>query len=149
MYNIIANDVFSMMDAFMNYKAPSIQNQGLKNIINRPHNLININDKDGKLTAQRLEVVTTPFKKDEVSVTINNKNGVLTVKCGFENKKDKEDENFVFKGISSQTYEFSLKLPNNIDKSKISAENKDGILKVTLPIMETEETDNILSVNIA
>ena len=109
----------------------------LKSVIKRPHNLVNVKDESGKVVAQRLEVVTTPFKKEDVNVSV--KDNVLSVACGAENIKDAQDEDVLFRGISSQSYTFALKLAPSVDQTKITAENKDGILKINLPLKAAEE----------
>ena len=132
------NDMFRTMDALMQYpeKKNNIETQGLKSLIHRPHNIINVKDEKGDIVAQRLEVVTTPFTKDDVKVTVED--NVLTVQCGSEKKEEKEEDEYIYKGISSQNYVFSLKLGPNIDKDKIKAKNSDGVLSVMLPFKDKE-----------
>lgn len=45
----------------------SVANNGLKQILNRPHNLLAGKDKDGN-TVYRIEVVYTPFTKKDINV---------------------------------------------------------------------------------
>ena len=45
----------------------------------------------------------------------------------------------VYHGISSQTREFSLKLSQRCDVSKITAQAVDGILRIELPVKEEEK----------
>lgn len=116
-----------------------IENVGLKSIP-RPHNLVNIKNDDGKVVAQELRVVTTPFSKDDVKVKVCN--NMLSVTCGSENIKVKDNEEYIFKGISSQTYSFTLSLTPAVDQQKITAENKDGVLKINLPLIVEDETNS-------
>ena len=57
-----------------------------------------------------------------------------------EDKPDMEDggEHYVYKGISSQSFTFAIKLGDNIDQKSIKARNEDGVLVVTLPFKEQE-----------
>lgn len=137
------DDMFRTMDAWMQYptKAKTLETQGLKRIITRPHNLINVKDEDGKIVAQKLEVVTTPFKKDEVKVTVEDDSNTLTIRCGESNQEDNENENYVYRGISSQNYTFSLKMGSKIDKDAIKAKNQDGVLTITLPFKQEKESE--------
>lgn len=127
------NDMWKTMDAIMQYPLgkKTIETQGLRSIINRPHNLVNIKDETGKIVAQKLEVVTTPFKKGDVKVTVDD--NVLSVSCGTEAAETKDESDYVYKGISSQSYTFAIKLNSRIDKDSITAKNVDGVLTVTLP----------------
>lgn len=135
-----------MMDLLNNPFERKIENHGLRNI-KRPHNLVNVKDENGNVMAQKLSVVTTPFKKEDVSVQVAG--DTLVVKCGSENLKDADDEEVIFRGISSQSYEFSLKLSKSVDKARISAENVDGVLTVTLPLIrEDEKTQDVIDIAI-
>ena len=133
------DDMWRSMDALMRY--PSEENplatNGLKSLIRRPHNLVNVKDDDGNVIAQRLEVVTTPFAKDEVKVSVEG--NVLTVACGGSNKEEKTEDEYIYKGISSQSYTFQVRLGNSVDKTAIKAKNVDGVLTVMLPFKKKED----------
>ena len=135
--NTIYTPLWELMDAFSSYPFGEnrVTNTGLKSIVKRPHNLVDVKDDNGNIVAQRLEVVTTPFKKEDVKVTISD--NVLSVSCGSQNIEDAENEDVVYRGISSQSYSFALKLAPSVDQTKITAENKDGMLKINLPSKET------------
>lgn len=141
-------DMWRSMDALMRYPFDEnpLATNGLKSLIHRPHNIVNVKDKDGNIVGQRFEVVTTPFAKEDVKVSIDD--DMLTVKCGATKKVDepKEDDDefiyndeYIYKGISSQTYTFSVRLGNDIDRSAIKAKNQDGLLKVYLPFKKKED----------
>ena len=137
MINIYRDPIFDIMDVFFNrpFENKTLKNNGLRDVISRPHNVVTVKDDDGNVIAQRLEVVTTPFKKEDVKVTISD--NVLSVSCGSQNIEDAENEEVVYRGISSQSYSFALKLAPSVDQTKITAENKDGMLKINLPSKET------------
>lgn len=132
------DDMWKTMDALMQYpfKEKTLETNGLKALIRRPHNIVAVKDKDGKIVSQRLEVVTTPFAKDDVKVTVSD--NTLTVECGSENKEEKNEDDYIYKGISSQTYSFSIRLSDKIDKSAIKAKNVDGVLTISLPFKKEE-----------
>ena len=113
--------------------------RGLKKIISRPHNLTNVKDKDGNIIGQKLSLVYTPFKKDQIKITVND--GTLTVSIGDEQKEEKKDENgeIVYKGISSQSTRFSLQLTDQIDKTAVKATAEDGMLHIDLPFVKKAE----------
>ena len=139
----IWDDMFRMADALTLYPAKerSLENNGLKRLITRPHNIVNVKDEKGNIVAQRLEVVTTPVKKGEVSGEVD-ANNMLTVTCGkeeIEDKKSEDGESYIYKGISSQNYTFSIKLGDNVDKDAIKAKNEDGVLVMTLPFKKNED----------
>jgi len=149
MTDLIMNPIWEIMDAFARPfdEKRSVMTYGLKSVIKRPHNLINVKDKDGNVIGQRLEMVTTPFKKEDVKITV--KDNVLTVKCGTENVKTEENEDIVYRGISAQSHTFSLSLAPTIDQTLITAENKDGILKINLPFIAKEPEKDTVEIEIA
>lgn len=133
------DDMWRSMDALMRYPFDEnpLATNGLKSLIRRPHNLVNVKDDDGNVVAQRLEVVTTPFAKDEVKVSVEG--NVLTVACGGSNKEEKTEDEYIYKGISSQSYTFQVRLGNSVDKTAIKAKNVDGVLTVMLPFKKKED----------
>ncbi len=143
------DDMWQNMIALTEYpmNGKTLKDIGLRKLITRPHNIVNVTDpKTKKVIEQRLEVVTTPFKKAEVKVEISGKN--LIVKCGTDSKIgdtygetkaiDAPEENYLYKGISEQYYTFQLKLSDKVDVANIKAKNQDGILTVTLPYKKEE-----------
>ena len=133
------DDMWRSMDALMRYpfEENPLATNGLKSLIRRPHNLVNVKDDNGNVIAQRLEVVTTPFAKDEVKVSVEG--NVLTVACGETNKEEKTEDEYIYKGISSQSYTFQVRLGNSVDKTAIKAKNVDGVLTVMLPFKKKED----------
>lgn len=170
MNNIILRDPFRVMDdAFANmdnwwlhlFNQPSstlkkLGDTGIS-VIGRPHNVIAIKSKDGKTIGNKIEVVTTPFRKDEVSVEFSK--GMLTVKCQKLEKTVPEEEldeaevavkeYEVHHGISSQEFTFSLKISDKVDVENIKAKNEDGILTIELPfVKEEEKPDDIKKITV-
>lgn len=146
---IMSNPIWELMDALARPfdSKRDIMTYGLKSVIKRPHNLVNVKDKDGNIVGQRLEVVTTPFRKEDVKITV--KDNILTVQCGAENAKAEENEDVIYRGISAQSYMFSLSLAPTIDQSLITAENKDGILKINLPYIAKDTSQKAVEIAIA
>ena len=150
------DDMWQNMLALTEYpfnNGKNLMNTGLRKLIGRPHNLVNVTDKDGNIIEQRLEVVTTPFKKEDVDVQVSG--NTLTVRCGSEAEELKtvpEDENkqekYLYKGISEQYYTFSLKLSDKIDKAGIKAKNQDGVLTITLPYKQVESDGDIAKITV-
>ena len=127
------SNMFRNLEAMMDFdfnRAP----RGLK-WIKRPHNLITKKDENGKITSYQIQMVHTPFKKDEVKVEVLD--SVLTVKCGSENKVKDDDMDYC--GISHQSYSFSLPLSNAVDVAAITAKAEDGMLYIDLPVKKIEE----------
>lgn len=136
------DDMWKRIDSMFNRSSKSLTRleKGLQ-CINRPHNLYTWKDKDGNIIGNRLSVVTTPFKKDQVHVTIED--NILTVECGNDSDEvKKEGEVEVYHGISSQSYRFQLRLSDKIDLTKVEATNEDGILDIKLPFKPEEKEES-------
>jgi HSP20 family protein len=71
------------------------------------------------------------IKKDDVRVTVED--GILNV--SGERKTEKEDQKRKFHRIerSCGTFRRSFTLPEDADSTKVTAEFRDGVLKVHLP----------------
>ena len=128
------DNMFKRVDAMFNYPLSSFENRGLKAVIHKPHNLITKKDADGNVEGFSLQVVYTPFRRDDVKVEVLDR--VLTVKCGSENKVKDEDMDYC--GISHKAYEFSFPLADNIDENAITAKAEDGILYIDFPVKKIE-----------
>ncbi len=131
-------NMFKNLEAVMDFDFNK-ESRGLKRWIKRPHNLITKKDKDGKIEKYQLETVYTPFKKDDVKIEVLD--GMLTVKCGSENKVNDEDMDYC--GISRQSYSFSIPLSDSIDISAINAKAEDGVLYIDLPVKKIEDKKTI------
>ena len=96
------------------------------------YNLYTVKSEDGKITEWKIELVYTPFKKEDISVNVSG--GLLSVEIGTENKT--KDKDFVYQGISNQYTKFSFSLSDKIDTDNITAKANDGILTITMPVKE-------------
>lgn len=127
-------NMFRNLEAIMDFDFNK-ESRGLRRWLGRPHNLITKKDENGKIESYQLEVVYTPFKKDDVKVEVLD--GALNVKCGSENKVKDEDMDYC--GISHQSYSFTIPLSDAIDIDAIDAKAEDGVLYIGLPVKKTEE----------
>ena len=69
-------------------------------------------------------------KKD---IHVNVENGMLTIRGERHREKDENKKNFHRIERSYGSYERSFSLPEYVDKGKIGAECKNGVLTLTLP----------------
>jgi HSP20 family protein len=91
-----------------------------------------VNTREGEF-AYHIEVDLPGVKKEDISVKIDN--NILTLKG--ERKSKKEDYYKMESSFGSFTRSFTI--PNNIDTENIHAENKDGVLEITLPKKEVKQ----------
>ena len=77
------------------------------------------------------------MEKDEVTLTCEN--GILTVSGKRKQETEEKSKDYYMKEISSGSFSRSVRLPENIDESKIEAEFKNGVLTVMIPKTEIKK----------
>lgn len=95
----------------------------------------------------KVELAVPGLCKEDFSVRLN-QDGNLSVK--MENNREKNDEHshYLRREFSYSKFEQTLVLPDDVDKSKISAQVNDGILTIVLPKLKQEETKVAREINI-
>ena len=73
---------------------------------------------------------------DPKDFDISLNDGYLTIKGEKKQEKEEKEENYHFIERSYGSFTRSVRLPNEVQRDKISASYKNGILKVTLPKSE-------------
>ena len=77
------------------------------------------------------------MEKDEVTLTCEN--GILTLSGKRKQETEEKSKDYYMKEISSGSFSRSVRLPENIDESKIEAEFKNGVLTVIIPKTEIKK----------
>jgi HSP20 family protein len=98
---------------------------------------------DIKETKEEL-VVTADLpgmKKEEIQLKVENGTLSLSGERKIEEKKDEEGWHRVERSYGS--FYRSIALPQGVDESKVRAEYKDGVLKVSIPKSETAKPKSI------
>jgi len=70
------------------------------------------------------------FRKQDIHVSMNN--NTLTLKASHVDEKKEDKGNYLYREIAYGTFERSIYLPENVDEDKISANYKDGLLRLTI-----------------
>src|SRR5690625_272441 len=83
-----------------------------------------------------LEVAAPGMKKEDFKLELDN--NVLSISSEKKEEKETEDkeEKFTLREFSYSSFKRSFTLPETVDHSKISADYKDGVLKIELPKRE-------------
>jgi HSP20 family protein len=79
----------------------------------------------------RIEVAAPGLEKDDF--TINVEDDVLTISANKEEKKEEKEENYTRKEFSYTSFSRSFTLPEIVDREKIRAEHKNGVLTIYVP----------------
>ena len=89
-----------------------------------------INIKDQEKTLE-LELAAPGLSKDDFKITLDN--GILTISSEKEQNKEEEENGFVRKEFSYNSFSRSFSLPENVDEDKeVKATYNNGILKLTI-----------------
>lgn len=102
--------------------------------------------KDDKPVNYLVELAVAGIPKDEISVSINKRERSIGIECGPAEKagppSDAEEEppnrtQYLSRSIATRAFRKWLIAPEQSDLEKVSLGYSDGILKITIPIMET------------
>ncbi|MBP9759986.1 MAG: Hsp20/alpha crystallin family protein [Candidatus Pacebacteria bacterium] len=81
------------------------------------------------------------IEPDKVEVTVE---GNYLRVCGRrEEEKEKKTKQFYSKEIRRGGFERAIRLPSSVHEGKVTAEYKDGLLKVVLPKMEEKKSGKV------
>ncbi len=80
---------------------------------------------------------------DKKDITIDLKNGVLTLKGERSYDNEVTDDKYYRKERAYGKFERSFTLPVNVDSDKIKAEYKDGVLNIEIPKPEDHKPKKI------
>lgn len=92
-----------------------------------------VNTREGEY-AYHIDVDLPGVKKEDISVKVEN--NVLTLKGERKSKEETKKDNYYKMESSFGCFSRSFTVPDNVDAENIHAENKDGVLEITLPKKE-------------
>jgi HSP20 family protein len=84
-----------------------------------------------------LELAVPGIDKKELKIDINE--DLLTIASESKNESEESKDGYKRKEFSYSSFCRSFQIPENVNKEKIEANYKDGILSVTLPKVEEEK----------
>jgi HSP20 family protein len=76
---------------------------------------------------------------DEKDVNLSIEDGILTLSGERKQEMTEQNKNYYLRETSAGAFSRSIRLPKNIDESKISAVFKKGVLTVIIPKIEVKE----------
>jgi HSP20 family protein len=85
----------------------------------------------------RIDIAIPGFEKSDFDIELNE--DLLTISLGKDDNQEKhkdEENSYVMREFNFNTFKRSFKISENIDRDKIEATYKDGILELRLPIKE-------------
>ena len=94
---------------------------------------INVKENDKAYT---VELAAPGMKKEDFNVHINDGNLIIKMEQKQEQKEEDKSVRYLRREFSYSKYEQTLILPDDVEKSKISAKVEHGVLTVELPKVE-------------
>jgi HSP20 family protein len=92
-----------------------------------------VNTREGEF-AYHIDVDLPGVKKEDISVKVDN--NILTLKGERKSREEVKKEDYYKMESSFGCFTRSFTIPDNVDAENIHAENKDGVLEITLPKKE-------------
>jgi HSP20 family protein len=106
---------------------------------------LNVKDKDKEY---EIELAAPGLSKEDFKISIED--GVLSISAENESKTEEENEGFVRKEFSYNSFSRNIALPEEVDEDKdVDAKYKDGILKMKLKKREMDKAKKIKTVNVS
>ncbi len=81
------------------------------------------------------------FKPEDIEVSV--KDNILIISGETELSEKREDENTVFSEFRSNKFCRKLSLPGEVEENKVTANLKDGVLKLALPKSPAKEAKHV------
>jgi HSP20 family protein len=94
-----------------------------------------------------LELAVPGMDKKDLKIDINEE--VLTISSETKNEREENKDGYKRKEFSYSSFCRSFYIPENVNREKIEANYKDGVLTVSLPKMEEERTKITRQINIS
>jgi len=71
---------------------------------------------------------------DPKDVEINVQGNVLSIRAQQESKQENRESNYIYRELSYDSFERDISLPEGVDRDKIAADYRNGVLEITVPI---------------
>jgi len=97
-------------------------------LINSASPSVNVKESTDKFT---LDVAAPGMKKEDFDIKVDQ--NLLTVCAEKEESEEEKEEQYYRKEFSYSSFSRSFQLPENIEKDKIEANYKDGVISINLP----------------
>jgi len=92
----------------------------------------------------KVEVAAPGMTKEDFTVRVNeDDNLVISMEKKSENKEEKKEGRFLRREFSYSKFQQTMILPDNVEKSKISAHVEHGVLNIVIPKLSEEEVKKV------
>jgi HSP20 family molecular chaperone IbpA len=104
-----------------------------------PYNISLIKNEKGEEKQYEIEVALAGIGKNNIEVKV--KDSLLHIDVKSKDEDEENKNKYLRKGISQRVGKLSFSLGEKVQKKKISSSYVDGLLKVTIPLVQPETLD--------
>lgn len=104
-----------------------------------PYNVLQVRNSKQEVIQYKVEVALAGVGKDNIDVKV--RDGKLHINIGKEKDEPDDTVSYLKKGISQRKGSMTFNLDEKVNSKKISSSYKDGLLQVTIPVVQPETID--------
>ena len=101
---------------------------------------INVSEDD---KAYQVEIAAPGMTKEDFKISLADDDIVILMEKKLDNKDEGKDKKYIRREFSYSKFEQRLMLPDNVERSKISARMTDGVLNIDIPKMTPQKNAQV------
>lgn len=107
--------------------------------------MVNIQENDDHYS---LELASPGMKKEDFNIDLDDRLLRITAESKTENSEKDDAGEYTRREFSYQSFERSFTLPENVNYEKVEANYRDGVLKVSIPKLESVENESLRKIEV-
>lgn len=104
-----------------------------------PYNVLQIRNAKQEVTQYELEVALAGVGKENIDVKV--RDGQLHISINKDKQEPSDIVSYLKKGISERKGSMTFNLDEKVNSKKITSSYKDGLLRVSIPVVQPETID--------
>ena len=105
---------------------------------------MNVYDDEGNLC---VDAYVPELPKDKITLEV--RDNILSIKGESNQDKELNNEKYYCREVSKRAFSRSIRLPENMEEDKITADLTNGMLKVRIPYRDSKKDDDVRKIDIA
>lgn len=114
--------------------------------VHYPYDISYLKDEIGSPTEYRLDIALAGVPKDNIKLSVKDQQLSVEVTRG-KDRLDEPKSAWLKTGISYREAKLQFQLGKDVDIKKINSSYKDGLLRVTIPVVTPDVTDIVINVD--
>ena len=87
----------------------------------------------------QVEIAAPGMTKEDFKISLAGDDIVISMEKKLDNRDENKDKKYIRREFSYSKFEQRLMLPDNVERSRISARMTDGVLNIDIPKMAPQE----------